>query len=68
MKKSPPDVLGGGRELLRDVLLTPYPGTETPNAVVCAWCEDILEDGPGPVSHAMCPTCHAAFMATLPEE
>ncbi len=36
--------------------------------VVCAWCEQVIEEGPGPVSHGMCPECHAAFLAMLPED
>ncbi len=36
--------------------------------VICAWCEGVMEEGSGPVSHGMCPSCHADFLATLPEE
>ena len=41
---------------------------ETRGPVICAWCEDVIEEGFGPVSHGMCPSCHADFLATLPEE
>jgi hypothetical protein len=34
--------------------------------VACAWCGEVIEEGSGPVSHGMCPKCHAAFLATMP--
>jgi hypothetical protein len=35
--------------------------------LTCAWCGEVIEDGPGPVSHGMCGNCRAAFLATLPD-
>lgn len=29
--------------------------------VVCAWCERLLADGPGPVSHGICEGCAFVF-------
>jgi len=34
--------------------------------LTCAWCGDLIEDGPGAVSHGMCANCRAAFLATVP--
>ena len=42
-------------------------GEERPR-VICAWCEEVMEEGIGPVSHGMCPACHTAFLAMIPEE
>ena len=33
--------------------------------VACAWCGDVMEEGPGPVSHGMCPKCRIAFLAKM---
>ena len=30
---------------------------ETELRVVCAWCGEIIKDGPGKTSHGMCDTC-----------
>lgn len=27
------------------------------NKVVCAWCDTVIKDGEGPVSHGLCPDC-----------
>jgi hypothetical protein len=35
--------------------------------LTCAWCGEVIEDGPGPVSHGMCANCRSAFLATLPD-
>lgn len=29
--------------------------------VVCAWCERLLAEGPGPVSHGICGDCALVF-------
>lgn len=35
--------------------------------VTCAWCGEVIEEGPGPVSHGMCGSCRTTLMATVPE-
>ena len=25
--------------------------------IVCAWCESMIKDGEGEISHGICPTC-----------
>ena len=35
--------------------------------VTCAWCGEVIEEGPGPVSHGMCGKCWLALVATVPE-
>ncbi len=37
-----------------------------PPGVTCAWCGEIIKDGPGPVSHGMCPGCGTKFLAAMP--
>jgi hypothetical protein len=33
--------------------------TKTPkgNRIMCAWCGSVIQEGPEPVSHGMCPDC-----------
>jgi len=38
---------------------------ELPLKVTCAWCDELIEDGPGEVSHGMCDQCHDEFLALM---
>jgi hypothetical protein len=42
-------------------------GARRPMGVLCAWCGTVIEEGPGPESHGICPECIAEFLTTLPE-
>lgn len=32
---------------------------------VCAWCQIVLQEGTGPTTHGICPTCSAVKMAEI---
>jgi len=34
---------------------------------VCSWCGLVLEDGPEPITHGICPECEDRVLATLEE-
>jgi hypothetical protein len=70
--KTPQETRSGERRIFGTGFDRPlYPSMivgEIRGPVICAWCEELMEEGIGPVSHGMCPTCHADFMAMLPED
>lgn len=48
----------------------PVPAVNPVNTVltlrrVCAWCQIVLQEGTGPTTHGICPTCSAVKMAEI---
>lgn len=40
-----------------------YDNPMTGGRLVCAWCSDLLRNGPEPTSHGMCASCRAKWEA-----
>ena len=35
------------------------------NRIVCAWCEKVMQEGPEPTTHGICPDCAENYLGTL---
>jgi hypothetical protein len=35
--------------------------------IICAWCQTVLRDGPGPISHGICRRCAGQYAEFYPE-